>query len=94
MDIKLCRLMTSPSNTVFPQKPKPSEWGGLQKELLHTIGNLTLAHWADNSSLSNKPFAEKLTIAQGYKQSVLRLNDRFMEVRVTWMINSCVIKVS
>jgi uncharacterized protein with ParB-like and HNH nuclease domain/predicted transport protein len=60
---------------VYPQKPKPSEWGAIQKELLHTIGNLTLAHWADNSSLSNKPFSEKLTTAQGYRQSALRLNE-------------------
>ena len=64
---------------VFPQKPKPSEWGLLQKELLHTIGNLTLAHWADNSSLSNKPFGEKLTMAQGYRQSALRLNEYIVE---------------
>jgi len=68
---------------VFPQKPKPSEWGVLQKELLHTIGNLTLAHWADNSSLSNKPFTKKLTLTQGYKQSALRLNEYIVE-QSTW----------
>jgi uncharacterized protein with ParB-like and HNH nuclease domain/predicted transport protein len=68
---------------IFPQKPKLSEWGVLQKELLHTIGNLTLAHWADNSSLSNKPFAEKLTVSQGYKQSALRLNE-YIVVQTQW----------
>lgn len=68
---------------VFPQKPKPSEWGMLPKELLHTIGNLTLAHWADNSALSNKPFVNKLTMAQGYKQSALRLNEYIVE-QSTW----------
>ncbi|MBS6955348.1 MAG: DUF262 domain-containing protein [Enterocloster asparagiformis] len=64
---------------VFPQKPKPIEWGTLSKELLHTIGNLTLAHWSDNSALSNKPFIDKLTISQGYKQSALRLNEYIVE---------------
>ncbi len=64
---------------VFPQKPKQAEWGPIQKELLHTIGNLTLAHWADNSSLSNKSFSEKLTMAQGYRQSALKLNEYIVE---------------
>nr|WP_254075638.1 DUF262 and DUF1524 domain-containing protein [Paenibacillus tritici] len=64
---------------VFPQKPKASEWGVVQKVLLHTVGNLTLAHWADNSSMSNKPFSDKLTISQGYKQSALRLNEYIVE---------------
>jgi predicted transport protein len=64
---------------IYPQKPKPTEWSELPKELLHSIGNLTLTHWADNSSLSNKPFTEKLTIEQGYKQSALRLNEYVVE---------------
>jgi uncharacterized protein with ParB-like and HNH nuclease domain/predicted transport protein len=68
---------------IYPQKPKPSDWGVLQKELLHTIGNLTLAHWADNSALSNKPFKEKLIMAQGYKQSALRLNEYIIE-QTSW----------
>lgn len=67
---------------VFPQKPKQGEWGAIQKELLHSIGNLTLAHWADNSALSNKPFNDKLSMAQGYRQSALRLNEFIVEQTV------------
>lgn len=51
----------------------------LRSQRSENIGNLTLAHWADNSSLSNKPFIEKLTVAQGYKQSALRLNEYIVE---------------
>ncbi|MDR3153063.1 MAG: HNH endonuclease family protein [Deltaproteobacteria bacterium] len=61
---------------VFPVKPKRPEWGVPPGELLDTVGNLTLAHWKDNAALSNKPFAEKLKMDQGYRKSGLsRLNE-------------------
>ena len=68
---------------IYPQNPKPEEWDALRDELLHTIGNLTLAHWMDNSLLSNKSFIKKLTMEQGYRQSALRLNEYVVE-QETW----------
>jgi len=60
---------------IFPQNPQHnSDWGTLDGTHLHTLGNLTLAHWKDNSAMSNKPFAEKLNMTNGYKESALKLN--------------------
>ncbi|GHU54921.1 hypothetical protein FACS1894132_10270 [Clostridia bacterium] len=60
---------------IFPQHPNAnSNWGSLDKLRVHTLGNLTLAHWEDNSAMSNKPFDEKLNMENGYKKSALRLN--------------------
>ena len=53
----------------------------IQKEYLHTIGNLTLT--AYNSEMSDKDFIEKLNIEGGFKESALRLN-RYVVKQDTW----------
>ncbi|MEN6324623.1 MAG: DUF262 and DUF1524 domain-containing protein [Syntrophomonas sp.] len=58
-----------------------SNWRELQKKYLHTIGNLTLT--AYNSEMSDSPFAEKLDIEGGFKQSALRLN-KYVVMQSTW----------
>lgn len=66
---------------VLPQNPDLSpdwqqelgpDWKTVQEKYLHTIGNLTLTGY--NPELSDRPFAEKLTIKGGFKDSPLRLN--------------------
>jgi uncharacterized protein with ParB-like and HNH nuclease domain/predicted transport protein len=48
------------------------EWARVQKEWLHTLGNLTLTGY--NSEYSDRPFAEKRDMVGGLKESPLRLN--------------------
>lgn len=47
-------------------------WEDVHARLLHTIGNLTLT--AYNSEMSDRPFAEKMEMDGGFKQSALKLN--------------------
>ena len=47
-------------------------WEDVHTRLLHTIGNLTLT--AYNSEMSDRPFAEKMEMEGGFKQSALKLN--------------------
>lgn len=47
-------------------------WKDVQKNYLHTIGNLTLT--AYNSEMSDRPFNEKMDMEGGFKQSALKLN--------------------
>ena len=49
-----------------------SNWSEIQKQYLHTIGNLTLT--AYNSEMSDSPFTDKLDMPGGFKESALRLN--------------------
>ncbi len=49
-----------------------SDWQRVHKELLHTLGNLTLTRY--NSRYSDRPFAEKRDIEDGFKHSPLYLN--------------------
>lgn len=67
---------------IMPQNPNlhsdwksmlGSNWKEIQKNFLHTIGNLTLTGY--NSEMSDKPFNIKQTIEGGFKSSHLRLND-------------------
>lgn len=44
----------------------------IQKQYIHTIGNLTLT--AYNSEMSDKSFTDKLNMSGGFKESALRLN--------------------
>lgn len=44
----------------------------IQKQYIHTIGNLTLT--AYNSEMSDKSFEDKLNMTGGFKESALRLN--------------------
>ena len=66
---------------IMPQNPNLSEawrdelglyWRDIQKQYLHTIGNLTLT--AYNSELGDKPFLQKVNMSGGYKESALKLN--------------------
>lgn len=66
---------------ILPQNPNLSQewktmlgsnWEEIQKDYLHTLGNLTLTGY--NSELSDKPFSKKKTIVGGFDDSPLRLN--------------------
>ncbi len=66
---------------IMPQNPNLSrewktmlgdDWQEIQKEYLHTLGNLTLTGY--NSELSDRPFEQKKTIEGGFNDSPLRLN--------------------
>ncbi|GAA4000909.1 DUF262 and DUF1524 domain-containing protein [Hymenobacter fastidiosus] len=48
------------------------EWEDVHSRYLHTIGNLTLTGY--NSELSDRPFAEKKTMAGGFLTSPIKLN--------------------
>lgn len=66
---------------IMPQNPNLSKewqkalggnWKEIQKTYLHTIGNLTLTGY--NSKYSDRPFAEKRDMENGFKDSAIRLN--------------------
>ena len=66
---------------IMPQNSNPSDewktmlgtnWKEVQKNYLHTIGNLTLT--AYNSEMSDHPFMVKMDMEGGFKESALRLN--------------------
>jgi Protein of unknown function (DUF1524) len=46
-------------------------WKDVQKTWLNRLGNLTLTGY--NSTYSDRPFAEKKTVAGGFSDSSLRL---------------------
>lgn len=56
-------------------------WLEIQKKYLHTIGNLTLTVY--NSEMSDRPFAEKMNMDGGFKQSALRLNS-YLVMQSEW----------
>ncbi|MGG1910831.1 DUF262 and DUF1524 domain-containing protein [Priestia megaterium] len=62
-------------------------WKEIQKNLLHTLGNLTLTRY--NSELSDRSFKEKCHLKGGFKDSPLRLNRNLTEVEV-WNENEIV----
>lgn len=49
-------------------------WHKIREKYLHTIGNLTLIGWKDNSALSDLPFQEKQKTKGGFCESELHLN--------------------
>lgn len=66
---------------IMPQNSNPCDewktmlgtnWREVQKNYLHTIGNLTLT--AYNSEMSDNPFMVKMNMEGGFKESALRLN--------------------
>ena len=78
---------------IMPQNPNLSrEWKEalgpnykeIQKNYLHTIGNLTLT--GCNPELSDRPFQEKRDIECGFKHSAIRLNVYLGELE-TWNEN-------
>lgn len=58
-----------------------ADWQAVQETWLHRLGNLTLTGY--NSTYSDRPFAEKKTIAGGFSDSPLRLN-KFIREQSTW----------
>ncbi|MEY8303917.1 GmrSD restriction endonuclease domain-containing protein [Anaerosalibacter bizertensis] len=75
---------------IMPQSKKLNEywknvlgedWRIVQKDYLHTIGNLTLT--AYNPEMSDRDFIDKLNIKGGFKESALRLN-RYVVKQDTW----------
>lgn len=72
---------------IMPQNSNPSDewktmlganWKEVQKNYLHTIGNLTLT--AYNSEMSDHPFMVKMDMEGGFKESALRLNSYFVKL--------------
>lgn len=75
---------------IIPQNPHLSDkwiselgsnWSDIQKKYLHTIGNLTLT--AYNPEMSDSPFAVKIDMPGGFRESALRLN-KYVVVQSTW----------
>lgn len=75
---------------IMPQNPNLSQewreclgpnWKEIQKNYLHTIGNLTLTGF--NPELSDRPFEEKRDMEGGFKQSAIRLNIYLQDLS-TW----------
>jgi len=58
-----------------------SDWKTVQETWLHRLGNLTLTGY--NSAYSDKPFADKKTIAGGFSDSPLRLN-KYIREQPAW----------
>lgn len=54
------------------QQALGSDWERVQKQWLHTLGNLTLTGY--NAEYSDKSFADKRDMTGGFKQSPLKLN--------------------
>lgn len=72
---------------IMPQNSNPSDewktmlgtnWKEVQKNYLHTIGNLTLT--AYNSEMSDHPFMVKMDMEGGFKESALRLNSYLVKL--------------
>ncbi len=72
-----------PQNPDLPlawQQALGPEWQRIQKQWLHTIGNLTLTGY--NSEYSDRSFSEKRDMKGGFKQSPLHLNAGLGELDV------------
>ena len=81
---------------IMPQNPELSEewqlslgekWREVQNELLHTLGNLTLSGY--NSEYSDKSFAEKRDMPNGFKNSPLFLNQGLGD-KIDWNRDSII----
>lgn len=57
------------------------DWQQVQQAWIHRLGNLTLTGY--NSEYSDRPFDEKKTIAGGFNQSSVRLNE-FIRNQAAW----------
>ena len=55
-----------------------ADWVGVQRQWLHRLGNLTLTGY-NNNKYSDRPFAEKKTITDGFEESSVRLNKYIRE---------------
>lgn len=75
---------------IMPQNDKVSRewkkmlgqhWQEVHREWLHRLGNLTLTGY--NTKYSDRPFAEKKTISDGFSDSAVRLN-KFVREAPVW----------
>ena len=75
---------------IMPQNEKlPAEWRkmlgvdwvDIQRQWLHSLGNLTLTGY--NSKYSDLPFDEKKTISGGFEESSVRLN-KYIREQAQW----------
>lgn len=57
------------------------EWPAIQKAWLHRLGNLTLTGY--NSTYSDRPFADKQRMRNGFSESAVRLN-KFVREQTVW----------
>ena len=58
-------------------------WQDIQKEYLHTLGNITLTGY--NSELSDRPFGQKKKIDGGFDDSPIRLNE-YLRATDVWNV--------
>ena len=65
-------LPQNPSLSAAWQQDLGPEWERVQKQWLHTLGNLTLTGY--NAEYSDHPFAEKRDMKGGFKESPLKMN--------------------
>jgi uncharacterized protein with ParB-like and HNH nuclease domain/predicted transport protein len=74
---------------ILPQNPKLSaawqqdlgpDWQRVQQQWLHTLGNLTLTRY--NTEYSDRPFAKKRDMDNGFRNSPLNLNVGLGQVEV------------
>lgn len=57
------------------------DWPTIQKAWLHRLGNLTLTGY--NSTYSDRPFADKKSMRNGFSESAIRLN-KFVREQAVW----------
>lgn len=57
-----------------------ANWKDIQKNWLHTLGNLTLTGY--NSEYSDKPFKEKRDLEGGFAKSPLKLNEYLRDINI------------
>ncbi len=55
------------------------DWETVHKEWLHTLGNLTLTGY--NAEYSDRPFIQKRDMENGFKHSILKLNDGLAQIQ-------------
>ena len=61
-------------------------WEEVHQTWLHRLGNLTLVGYDKNSSMSNRPFAEKKCHPNGFKYTAVRLN-HYIRERDKWTVD-------
>ncbi|GAA8622051.1 DUF262 and DUF1524 domain-containing protein [Helicobacter pylori] len=80
VDTQKCSVEHIMPQTLTPewQKDLGENFEAIHKNYLHTIGNLTLTGY--NSEYSNNSFQEKRDMENGFKQSLLRLNQSLKDL--------------
>lgn len=85
-DYTIEHIMPQNENLSAPWKEELGQnWQTIHSTYLHTLGNLTLTGY--NSEYSDRPFAQKRDMENGFKQSPLRLNKGLGQVEI-WNENA------